>query len=145
VVHTLTTRLSTLAIIHRMIMKRAVLYSECCNPIGFSHRNSEMHKTWRHSEQSTGRSLTLSTPSLQTTCSVSRTPVASYSVIGKAAATRYGQPFTSDVQLEAYNDSQHRMNLPSQPHLVTRFKMNGAIPLFPLYAFMARTSIILHF
>ena len=142
-VHTVTTRLSTLGIIHKMIMKRTVLYSECCNPIGFSHRNSEMHKTWRHSEQPIGRSLTLSTHYLQTTCSASRTPVASYSVIGKAAATRYGQPFTSDVQLKAYNDSQHRMNLPS--YLVTRLKMNGAIPLLPLYAFMARTRTNLHF
>jgi len=96
-----------------MITKRAVLYGECRNPIGFSGPNSEMHITWRHSEQSTGRSLTLSTPNLQTTCSLSRTPVASYSVIGKAAATRYGQPFTSDGQLAAYNDSQHRMHLPS--------------------------------
>jgi hypothetical protein len=126
-------------------MKRALLYSECCNPIRFSDRNSEMHKTWRHSEQSTGRSLTLSTPSLQTTCSLSRTPVASYSVIGKAAAARYGQPFTSDGQLEAYNDSQHRMHLPSEPHLVTRLKMNGALPLLPLYVFMAKTTTNLHF
>jgi len=121
-------------------MKRAVLYSECCNPIGFSDRHSEMHKTWRHSERSTGRSLTLSTPNLQTTCSLSRTPVASYSVIGKAAATRYGQSFTNGGQLKAYNDRQHRTHLPSQPHLVTRLKINGAKPLLPFYAFMTWTG-----
>ena len=60
--------------------------------------------------------------------------MASYSLIGKAAATRYGQPFTGGEQPEAYNDSDHRMNLLSWSHLVTRLKKKRVeLYLYSLY------------